>query len=96
LATLQAIGYRRWAILLSLVQESLFTQAIGLMLALLSGLLFLEGATVQFSMGTFQMVLDNNVILVAVLAAIILGTFGTLPPAARCLFMPVPKALRAG
>ena len=96
LATLQTLGYRRRAVLLSLIQESLFTQAVGLMLASGFGMLFLEGYMVQFSVGTFRMELTGGVMLVALLTALVLGTLGTLPPAARCLRMPVPVALRSG
>lgn len=95
LATLQTLGYTRRAVLLSLVQESLLTQAIGLLIALTASLLFLDGSMVQFSMGTFLMELDGGVTLVAFTTALSLGTIGTLPPAARCLRMPVPAALRS-
>ncbi|MEX0325815.1 MAG: ABC transporter permease [Puniceicoccaceae bacterium] len=96
LATLQTLGYRRRAVLLSLIQESLFTQAVGLMVAVSGGLVVLEGYMVQFSVGTFRMELTGGVLLVALLTALVLGTLGTLPPAARCLRMPVPAALRSG
>ena len=88
LATLQTLGYRRRAVLLSLVQESLFTQLVGLMLAVCCGLLLVEGYMVQFSVGTFRMELTGGVMLVAFVTALLLGTLGTLPPAARCLRMP--------
>jgi ABC-type antimicrobial peptide transport system permease subunit len=95
LATLQTLGYRRRAVLLSLLQESLLTQAIGLMLALAVGLLLIDGMMIQFSMGTFQLELTGGVTLVALVTAFLLGTIGTLPPAIRCLKMPVPAALRS-
>lgn len=95
LATLQTLGYTRRAVLLSLIQESLLTQGIGLLIALSASLVFLDGAMVQFSMGTFLMELDGGVTLVALVTALLLGTIGTLPPAARCLRMPVPAALRS-
>ncbi|MGC9450370.1 MAG: ABC transporter permease [Oceanipulchritudo sp.] len=95
MATLQTLGYRRRAVLLSLIQESLLTQAFGLMLALALGLLFIDGAMVQFSMGTFRMELTGGVTLVGFVTALLLGTIGTLPPAARCLRLPVPVALRS-
>jgi ABC-type lipoprotein release transport system permease subunit len=95
LATLQTLGFRRRAVLLSLIQESLLTQFVGLMLAIAAGLLFLEGAMVQFSMGTFQMELSGGVALAALVTALLLGSIGTLPPAARCLKLPVPVALRS-
>ncbi|MFP4542347.1 MAG: FtsX-like permease family protein, partial [Opitutales bacterium] len=95
LATLQTLGYRRRAVLISLIQESLLTQLVGLVLALILGLLLIDGAVVQFSMGTFRLELSPGVTLVAALAALLLGTLGTLPPALRCLRLPVPVALRS-
>lgn len=96
LATLQTLGFRRWAVLLSLIQESLLTQLVGLILAIMAGILVVDGAMVQFSMGTFRMELSGGVALVGFITALVLGSFGTLPPAIRCLRMPVPSALRSG
>jgi ABC-type antimicrobial peptide transport system permease subunit len=96
LATLQTLGYRRGAVLLSLVQESLLTQFIGLLVALTAAWLLLEGAVVQFSIGTFRMELAGVVPVSGLLTAFLLGTVGTLPPAVRCLRLPVPVALRSG
>lgn len=95
LATLQTLGYRRRAVLISLIQESLLTQLIGLVLSLAAAWFLLDGRTVQFSMGTFEMMLSDSVLLVTLLAALALGTVGTLPPAARCLRLPVPVGLRS-
>jgi len=82
-------------VLLSLVQESLLTQTIGLMIALGAGLALLDGNMVHFSMGTFHMELSGGVCLVGTVVALLLGTAGTLPPAAHCLRMPLPVALRS-
>jgi ABC-type lipoprotein release transport system permease subunit len=95
LATLQTLGFRRWAVLLSLIQESLLTQLVGLILATAIGLLLIDGAMVQFSMGTFRMELSGGVALAGFLTAFLLGSIGTLPPAIRCLRLPVPAALRS-
>jgi ABC-type lipoprotein release transport system permease subunit len=95
LATLQTLGFRRWAVLFSLIQESLLTQLVGLILAMAVGLLLVDGAIVQFSMGTFRMELSGSVALVGFLTAFALGSIGTLPPAIRCLRLPVPAALRS-
>ncbi len=95
LATLQTLGYTRRAVLFSLIQESMLTQGIGLLLALTAGMVFLDGSMIQFSMGTFLMELSGGVTLMALVTALLLGTIGTLPPAARCLRMPVPVALRS-
>jgi ABC-type lipoprotein release transport system permease subunit len=96
LATLQTLGYRRRMVLLSLVQESLLTQFLGLLIALAAGWLLLEGTLVQFSIGTFRMELAGIAPVSAFVTALLLGTIGTLPPAYRCLRLPVPVALRSG
>jgi len=96
LATLQTLGYRRWAVLISLIQESLLTQLIGLLLALATAALLIDGAMIQFSIGTFRMELTGTVLMAGASAALLLGTLGTFPPAVRCLRLPVPVALRSG
>ena len=95
IGTLQTLGYRRKAVFFSLIQESLLTQLVGLLVAASGALLLLEGRMIQFSMGTFEMALSGPVMLVALLAALALGTVGTLPPALRCLRLPVPAALKS-
>ncbi|MGE9267283.1 MAG: ABC transporter permease [Verrucomicrobiales bacterium] len=94
MATLQAIGYTRAALLVSLIQESLLATLTGTLLAFLAALLLLEGRAVSFSMGTFQLNLTPGVILTGLLTGILLGTLGTLPPALRTLAPTLPKALR--
>lgn len=95
LGTLQTLGYRRSAILFSLMQEAVLVQSCGLMLSLLVGLVVLDGRMVSFSMGTFTMDLSGSVLLVTIVTATLLGTLGSLPPALRCLFLPIPSALKA-
>ncbi len=96
LATLQTLGFRRGAVLISLIQESLLTQAVGFLIALTAATFLLDGLWIQFSMGTFRMELSPAVTFYGLLTAFLMGTAGTLPPAARCLRLPVPVALRAG
>lgn len=95
LATLQAIGFRRGPILFSLVQESLVTSLIGTLLAAFLAIAWLEGVTIPFSIGAFHLRLPLPVIAAGVLTGILLGTLGALPPALRCLRMPLPSALRS-
>lgn len=95
LATLQAIGFRRGPILFSLVQESLVTSLIGTLLAAFLAIAWLEGVTIPFSIGAFHLRLPLTVIAAGVLTGILLGTLGALPPALRCLRMPLPSALRS-
>jgi putative ABC transport system permease protein len=95
LGTLQVLGYRRAAVLISLVQESTLTSAIGAIAAILIGVVVLDGLAIQFSMGAFGLIVDHSVVLIALSAGMLLGVVGAIPPALRCLRMPIPEALKA-
>jgi len=94
-ATLQAIGFSRRTILISLVQESLLSTLLGTLLAAFLAVFLLEGLTVHFSIGTFRLLLTPQSILLGLSTGIALGTLGALPPAWRCLQAPLPIALRS-
>jgi putative ABC transport system permease protein len=96
LGALQVLGFRRLAIVVSLVQESTLTAAIGAIIAILTGVLLLDGLAIRFSMGAFGLVVDHSVVLIALLAGLTLGIVGAMPPAFRCLRMPITDALRSG
>lgn len=95
IATLQAIGYSRVSIFISLLQESLLASLIGTLLAAFLAVAVLESVTVNFSIGTFQLLLTPQVILLALASGLLLGSLGAIPPALRCLRAPLPKALRS-
>ncbi|MEM9016139.1 MAG: ABC transporter permease [Verrucomicrobiota bacterium] len=95
LATLQAVGFSRWAILVSLIQESLLATLIGTLLASFLAVVLIEGVNVPFTIGTFEMTLTFSVILLGLGTGIVLGSIGALPPAIRCLASPLPVALRS-
>jgi putative ABC transport system permease protein len=95
IGSLQAIGFPRYAIVASLVQESVLATAAGALLAAAGGLLLLDGLTVRFSMGVFGLVIDSSVLLIALAAGLFLGVIGALPPAYRCLRLPIAEALKA-
>ncbi|HRK31162.1 MAG TPA: ABC transporter permease [Tepidisphaeraceae bacterium] len=92
---LQAMGFGRLTIIKSLVQESVLAAAAGTVLALVIGMLLLDGTTVQFSMGAFGLTIDGQVILLGIIGGLLVGVIGALPPAARCLRLPIPEALKA-
>lgn len=94
LATLQALGYSRPAIVLSLIQESLLMASAGGLLAAVVGIVLLDGLAVNVSMGAFGLVVDAPVVLLGLGAGVFLGVVGALPPAARCLSPPIAQALR--
>lgn len=91
---LQSLGYRRGAVVLSLVQESVIASSAGGLLACVAGLLLLDGLAVRFSMGAFGLVVDESVLLVGLGASLVLGIVGALPPAWKCLTLPIPQALK--
>jgi putative ABC transport system permease protein len=95
IGSLQAIGFPRYAIVVSLVQESVLATAAGALLAAGAGMLLLDGLTVRFSMGVFGLVIDSSVLLLALAAGLFLGVIGALPPAYRCLRLPIAEALKA-
>jgi ABC-type antimicrobial peptide transport system permease subunit len=95
MGSLQAIGYPRYAVVVSLMQESVLASAAGALLAAAIALVTLNGITVRFSMGAFGLLIDSTVLLMGLAAGLLLGIVGALPPAWRCLRLPVSDALKA-
>lgn len=95
LATLQAIGYTRTAVFISLVQESLLATLSGTLVAAFAAVWLLEGQTVYFSIGTFFLQLTPGVVLAGFLTGFMLGLLGSIPPAIRCLGASLPSSLRS-
>lgn len=92
---LQAIGFSRRAIVVSLLQESLLAAAAGTLIAAVIALVVLDGITVQFSTGVFGLIVDAPVLALGLAAGLLLGLIGALPPALRCLKLSIPEALKA-
>lgn len=95
LATLQAVGFTRTAIFISLVQESLLATLTGTLVAAYLAVLLLEGQTIYFSIGTFSLQMTGGVVLTGLLTGVLLGVLGSIPPAIRCLGTALPAALRS-
>ncbi|MFN6270155.1 MAG: ABC transporter permease [Akkermansiaceae bacterium] len=95
LATLQAIGFGRFAIFFSLVQESLVACLAGTLLASALALWLLDGMTIPFSIGAFTIGITPGVAVIGLVTGILLGILGSIPPAIRCLMPALPKALRS-
>ncbi|MFI4859230.1 MAG: ABC transporter permease [Phycisphaerales bacterium JB063] len=93
--TLQSLGYPRRAVMLSFVQESMLAAAAGAVLGALLSLLLLDGVSIRFSMGAFGLLLDGPTIGFGIAAGLLLGLFGSIPPALRCLRMPIAESLKA-
>ncbi len=95
LATLQAIGFGRGAVFLSLVQESLIACLAGTLLASVAALVLLDGTTIPFSIGAFTVTISPQVAVAGLVTGVALGILGSIPPAIRCLRPSLPKALRS-
>ena len=94
MGTLQAIGFSRGTLLLSLVQESTLACLTGALLASAVALFLLDGLTVPFSIGAFTVEIGPGVAFAGIATGLFLGLLGALPPAIRCLKPPLPAALR--
>ena len=95
IATLQAIGYGRRAILFSLVQESTIASLCGALIASLAAITLIDGIAVSFSIGSFILRVSPSVAAAGLLTGLGLGLIGALPPGLRCLLPPLPSALRS-
>ena len=95
IATLQAIGYRRRAILLSLIQEGVLLAAAASLLSGLIALTTFNGMAVRFTMGAFTLRIDSVAILVGCGVGLLLGVLGAMPPALKALRESVAISLKA-
>jgi len=92
---LQSLGYTRGAIVVGLVQESVLVAAAAVLAASAIAWLTIDGMAVRFSMGVFELRMTGAVVLAGTLAGAVLGLVGALPPAMRCLKMPIAQALKS-
>ncbi len=92
---LQSLGFTRRAIVINLIEESVFAAACGVLIGTVLGLLLLDGLAVRFSMGAFAIVLDAPVLLIGILGGLLVGFVGAIPPAIRCLRLPITEALKS-
>ena len=95
IATLQAIGYRRRAILISLIQEGVLLSAAGSLVSGFIALTLLNGMAVRFTMGAFTLRIDGVAILIGCGVGLVLGVLGALPPALKALRAEVAASLKA-
>jgi putative ABC transport system permease protein len=96
LGTLQVLGFRRLAVVYTLLQESVLASLLGTVVAAGLGLLLIDGIAIRYSMGAFGLIVDGSVLLIAIIAGFALGVIGAIPPAWRCLRLPIPEALKSG
>lgn len=93
--TLQALGFSRVAIAISLAIESIVACSAGSLIACAIAMFLIEGTAVRFSMGSFALTVDAMAILAGLFSGLLLGIVGAIAPILRCLSLPIPVALRA-
>jgi ABC-type lipoprotein release transport system permease subunit len=95
IATLQAIGFRRRAILISVIQEGVLLSAAGSLISGVLALTLINGLPVRFTMGAFTLRIDSVSIIIGCGVGLMLGVLGAFPPALKALRMEVAKSLKA-
>lgn len=95
LSTLQAVGYRHRAIVLSLIQEATLLSMTASLLAAAIALLVVNGTAVRFTMGAFSLRVDSVAVLVGCGTGMMLGLVGAIPPAIKAMRYPVVDGLKA-
>jgi ABC-type antimicrobial peptide transport system permease subunit len=95
LAVLQTLGFRRRAIVLSLIQEATLLTTAAALLASLLALAVVNGSAVRFTMGAFVLRIDSAALLVGCGAGLLLGMIGAIPPALRAMRLSVAENLKA-
>jgi ABC-type lipoprotein release transport system permease subunit len=95
IAMLQAIGFRRRAILVSVVQEGVLLAAAASLISGALALAILNGMAVRFTMGAFTLRIDSVAILFGCGVGLLLGMLGALPPAIKAMRAEVSQNLRA-
>ena len=95
LAMLQVLGYKRIAILLSVVQEGLVLASAASLISGAFAVCWINGLTVRFTMGAFALRIDSLAILIGCSVGLLLGVLGALPPALKALHASVAINLKA-
>ncbi|OYP38249.1 ABC transporter permease [Rhodopirellula sp. MGV] len=95
IATLQAMGFRRIAIVVSLVQEGVLLAATASLIAGGIALLFFRGVAIRFTMGAFPLEIDGVAILIGSCVGLVLGALGAMPPAFKALRQSVAVGLKS-
>ena len=95
LATLQAVGYTRTALVFSLFQEALLINLTGGLLAMTITQLFLADIHISFSTGVFHLVFDNSSLILGAITSLLLSIVGIIMPAWGCLKPTLVSSLRS-
>jgi len=92
--TLQAIGYSRKSIFVSILEEAMSTGFIAALTAITIALLFIQDITFPFAIGVFTLDFNNTVIFSGISSGIALAITGVLPPSWKCLRPSLTQTLR--
>jgi ABC-type lipoprotein release transport system permease subunit len=95
ISTLQAVGFRRRSIAISLIQEATILSMTASLLAATVALFLVNGTAVRFTMGAFALRVDSTAILVGCGTGLLLGIVGAIPPAIKAMRYPVVEGLKA-
>lgn len=95
LSTLQAVGFRRRSIAISLIQEATLLSMTASLLASAIALFLVNGTAVRFTMGAFALRVDSLAILVGCGTGLLLGFLGAIPPAMKAMRYEIVEGLKA-
>lgn len=95
LSTLQAVGFRRRSIAISLIQEATLLSMTASLLACAIAISLVNGMAVRFTMGAFALRVDSLAILVGCGTGLLLGVVGAIPPAMKALRYGIVEGLKA-
>jgi len=93
MAVLQVLGYRRRAVLMSFVLESVLLCLAGGALGCLAGLL-LNDLPMKFSMGAFRFLIDAVSLSTGMALALVIGLLGAAVPVTRVAGLRTVEGLR--
>ena len=95
LATLQAMGYRRRSITMSLIQEATLLAVGGSLIASFLAFSIINGTAVRFTMGAFVLRVDSVAIIVGCGTGLLLGLLGAIPPAMKAMRLAIVEGIKA-
>ena len=93
--SLQAIGFSRFSIFLSLCKESIAIGIIAAGLSIIVGVFLFDGISYPFSIGVFTLQFNNLIIFTGLISGFGLALIGVFAPAWKCLHPSLPQTLRA-
>ncbi|MCR9117720.1 MAG: ABC transporter permease, partial [bacterium] len=95
LSSLQAMGFRRRAITLSLIQEAALLAVCGSLIASVLAFAFVNGTAVRFTMGAFTLKVDSVAVMIGCGVGLLLGVVGAIPPAIKAMRLPIAEGIKA-